>query len=369
MHRIVFFLFVAAVDFSSALHAQTPASPAAAVSTVKPATRGQADLNADLAAAKMKTTMEAIRNFVRPYEPTELGLTKDKSDELFMDFKISLMFPLLGHYPDQLTKDGKPWWRLGPFDSRHSAVLFSATIRGGQYIWSRPSAPVVEKRFNPQAIARLWFIKNPDLQRYVDVIYGHESNGQSVNLLERFNEQQDIYRKLEKHPNSDEARVHAARSARDSISRGWDYVGAEISWFWPSGKKANETADVSGAGKIKLRHFLDHGFLQRGKEEYNEWEGDGRRHPRSHYDGVMLQYTGVLKLVAEGVPGFTGRYTVTYTTGLTHPFQHSTWDFDVGATWRGLPLSIWYRRGYNSDLIDYYKESQSYGGKISIWQF
>lgn len=363
MGRAGFILIVLSIVAASHLAAQ-PARPAAA-------TRGQADLNTQLAASKAGTSVEAIRNFVRCYEPNELGLTRDKSDELFVDFKLSLMFPLIGEFVDQPRKSGapeSPWWRLGPFDSRHTALLLTATIRGGQYIWSRPSAPVVEKRFNPQLLARLWFVERPDLQRYVDVIYGHESNGQAINTLELFNEQADVFRKLEKHPTTDEARENARRSARDAISRGADYVGAELSWFWPSDKTARDVA-ISGVGRVKVRHFLDYGIFQRGKEDYNAWEGEGARHAREDYDGLMFQYTGVLKPLAEHLRWLTGRYTVTYTTGLAQPFQHSTFEVDLGATIRRLPLSFWYRRGYNSDLIDYYKENQSYGGRISIWEF
>lgn len=356
-----------------AARAQTASAP------TRPASANQvpslAESDARLSSAKSGREFEVLRNFVQPYEANELGLTRDKGDELFMDFKLSLMFPLIGSYSDQISPPTQaPLWSFGRFDSHHTAFFFSATVRGGQYLWSRPSAPVVAKRFNPQGILRLWFVGDRDRNRYLDLMYGHESNGQSIDKAARFNEQREIYRLLEDHPDTPDAFARATRNARDAISRGWDYLGTEFSWHALSEveiERHGRTTKVpfSRTAKIKLRHFLDDGLLQGKKEEYNDWEGDGPRRRRADYDGLMFQYTNVWRFAAEALPAFTGRYTLTYTTGLRQPFRHSTAEVDLGATLFRVPFSVWYRRGYNSDLIDYYKLTQSFGAKISIWDF
>lgn len=353
------------------LAARATEPTAAPAATVDP---GKADPDSTIAAARAGKPVDVIKNFVRAYEATELGLTRDKAEETFLDFKFSLMFPLLGEYadPSRPPAESAPWKRLGVFDTDHVALFFSGTIRGGQYIWSRPSAPVVEKRFNPQVFVRLWAVQDgrTDLDKYFDLIYGHESNGQSITTEDRFNEQMEIYRRLEGEPDSPAAVERARRSARDTISRGWDYVGAEWSWAWPARFTVRgRSIGISQVMRLKLRYFLSEGFLQQGAEEYHDWEGDGPRHRRQDYDGVMLQYTGVLQSVAKAAPVLTGRYQLTYTTGLTHAFRHSTAQLDLGASAWSRPFSFWYRWGYNSDLTDYYRHTKSFGFKISIWEY
>lgn len=304
-----------------------------------------------------------ILNFVRAYEPLKLGFTRDAGDELFMDFTLSLMFPLLGDYWDDPEK-GNPWWgrKDSLFNSQHTALFLSGTVRAGQYIWGRPSAPVVEKRFNPQAFVRFWIPHRgrESANKFVDVIYGHESNGQSIIAEDRFTEQREIYRKLEDEPDSPLAYERSLRSARDAISRGWDYVGVHASWSW------REERHVA---LVRIHEYLSGGILQDGAEQSNVWEGDGAPHRRRDYDGLSLQYTVLENSLIDNVPFLSGRTTFTYTTGLACPGQHSTFELDLGASvWR-RPFSVWFRYGYNSNLTNYYRRDSSFGGGISIWSF
>ncbi len=322
-------------------------------------------LNAPSApATTIKTEQEKVRNFARAYEPVQLGLTRDEGDEIFMDFTLSLMFPLLGDYWDA----EKPAWKQSGLTKKmyenHLAFFFSGTVRAGQYIAGRPSAPVVEKRFNPQVFLRYW-VPNDDgklsAHRYLDFIpYGHESNGQAISTLATFNEQREIYRQLESDPGSELAAKRSFLSARDTISRGWDYVGLEGSW----------STDDNNIFRIKVREFLPYGYLlQKGAEQSHDWEGYGPTHPRRQYDGLMFQYTGFGKPIKKYGRWLTGRYTFTYTTGLSHPTRHNTFQLDLGAEFWRRPVSIWLRSGYNSDLIDYYQRDNSAGLGISIWTF
>jgi hypothetical protein len=258
-----------------------------------------------------------ILAFVQPYEPIKLGLSQDEGDELFLDFTLSLMFPLAGTYASDQPLAGESEW--SKFNYQHFALFFSGTVRGGQYIWGRPSAPVVEKRFNPQLFLRWWVPDDAGREspnRFVDLIYAHESNGQSITSEERFNEQREIYRKLENFPDSQLAADRSLRSARDAISRGWDYIGVNASWSWRNERHV---------ALLKMREYLPWGLLQKDAEQSNEWEGDGPTHPRRQYD--------------------------------------------LGAALWRRPVSVWVRYGYNSNLTNYYRRDTSFGGGISIWAF
>lgn len=314
-------------------------------------------------AAAARQERADVLNFVRAYEPVKLGLTQDEGDELFMDFTLSLMFPLLGDYWDDPEKDN-PWWgrKDGFFNSQHTALFLSGTVRAGQYIWGRPSAPVVEKRFNPQLFLRFWIPHHgrESANKFLDVIYGHESNGQSITTEQRFLEQREIYRLLEDEPTSPLAIDRAHRSARDAISRGWDYIGVNASWSW------REERHVAW---VKVHEYLPGGILQDGAEQSNVWEGDGPTRPRRDYDGLSLQYTVFENALIDNVPFLTGRTTFTYKTGLSRPGRYNTFELDLGvALWR-RPFSLWFRYGYNSNLTNYYRRDHSLGGGISIWSF
>lgn len=327
-----------------------------------------------------------VPNFVRAYEPTEIGATWDEGDQRFMDFKFSAMFPLWASrdafYPpimEPAAADAaapRPGvYRLRDLDYGKWTLFFTGTIRSAQYIKTRPSSPVVGKRFNPQLLVRFWALDSnrnaTSVDKYFDVIpWGHESNGQSITKYPQYLEQWEIYRKLEGQPETDAARDNAELGARDSISRGWDYVGLEWGWSWrPQPAPGDPDRKISRKLRVKVRHFLPWGPAQGTAENYNDWEGDGDRFRRRHYDGLMLQYTSLGNPIAKYWEFFTGRYTVTFTTGLSQPLQHSTVELDVSAKIGALPLSIWARYGYNSDLVDYYRLNTSGGIRVSIWEY
>ena len=307
-----------------------------------------------------------ILEFVRPYEPVLFGLSRDEGDEMKLDFTVSLMFPLFGDYWDAMGLEPDRGWPTRKLYALHSAIFFSGTVRAAQYIAGRPSAPVVEKRFNPQLFWRYWIPDRQDhdrisTHRYLDFIpYGHESNGQSISTLESFNQQREIYRNLENDPASALAARRSFLSARDSISRGWDYVGLEGSWA---------SADDQHIYRLKVREFLPHGMLQGDAEQSHDWEGFGPTHPRRQYDGLMFQYVGFFHPVRKYTKFLQGRYALTYTTGLSHPGERNTFQLDFGASFFRRPISLWFRSGYNSDLIDYFQRDNSAGIGITIWSF
>lgn len=338
-----------------------------------PPTQTKTPTQAEIARSKDNTQ---VLGFVHAYEPLKFGLTQDEGDEPFLDFSLSLMFPLYGDYADGATKLQDLSW--GPYLKKHVAVFLSGTIRGGQYITAkfldargRPSAPVVEKRFNPQLFARLWLpgegLESPN--RFVDLIYGHESNGQSIANSVLYNRQRDIYRELEiggRDPLTltpaelEDVDTRATIAARDTISRGWDYLGVNASWSWKQERYV---------GSMKIRDYLPGGLLQQGAEQSYDWEGFGPTRPRRQYDGLTLQFTVFHRQLGEFGPVKFRRTTLSYMTGVSRPTRYNTVEADVGVTICRWPLSFWYRWGYNSNLTNYYRRMDSMGIGFSIWEF
>jgi hypothetical protein len=316
-----------------------------------------------------------IKDFVRPYEPTQLGFTKDDGDRPFMDFSFSAMFPISGAYP---AAEGRsfpelPKYTGRDFDFQKWNLFFSATIRGGQYIGTRPSSPVVGKRFNPQLFFRFWGRPDDDnktptsADNYLDFIFfGHESNGQSIGDPVAFNAQREVYRQIEPNPTSTVADERSRLSARDAISRGWDYVGLE--WAWGENRQSSDRK-LGMTARLKLRYFLPVGIAQGHAEQYEAWEGFPVGQPRRYYDGVTLRLSNTAAILNKAVPLFTGRQTLTYTTGYGKLGRHNTFEYEIGMKIGALPVSIWTRYGYNSDLTDYYLKGSSSGFRISIWDY
>src|SRR5690606_26791835 len=67
--------------------------------------------------------------------------------------------------------------------------------------------------------------------------------------------------------------------ARDSLSRGWDYLGLTWQRSW----------GTQWTSQLRTRHFLNDGPMQGLAEEDNTWEDAGdRQRPRRQYDGMSL---------------------------------------------------------------------------------
>jgi hypothetical protein len=307
-------------------------------------------------------TYALFKQIFRPYEPDTIGLTWDKGDGRFLDYTLSVMFPLAHNiypgphpYPQKGLFDFPGWRYLKPYP------YAAATLRGGQYIGTRNSAPVVGKRFNPLFAFRFWTVDSLNLKtategKFFEVLYAHESNGQWISSEATFNEQVTVFL----HDGNDPAK--ARLNARDSISRGWDYVGTQYGWESPAAKYAL---------RLKFNYYLEQGIFQKDAEQYASWEGDPEGRPRKFVDGVSARFT--VKLDARQSLrkwGLTdGRFAVTWNTGYVEPFRFNTWKFELGFTVLNLPFMGWYRTGYNSDLTDYYRKDHSAGIMLSFWNF
>ncbi len=295
---------------------------------------------------------------LQSYEPNTVGYRSDSNDVDYMDFKISLKYPLFhnGIYQD------KNHMGLGfPF------FYFTFTGQWAQYLGTRDSSPVIAKRYNPTLFGRYWLGSNHDS---IDLIFfGHESNGQSIDTLQVLNIQ-----RLEIASTGDDPEF-----ARDYLSRGWDYVGLD----WKNGHLFGRESWTS---YLKLKYFLETGVLQKDIEDYNPWEDYGREcdgsdesnwieeckrvndeNTRDNFDGITFIVKNDLHYEYSWLEG--NKIAFVYTTGYGEPFKNSTYRLEFTTTFVNVPIMIWGQTGYNSDLIDYYEKVDSFGIALELRNF
>jgi len=273
------------------------------------------------------------------YEPNTIGYTWDNDDVGFMDFKISVRYQL---FPDWTTKG----LNLVAKDlGRNYGLYFAFTGRFGQYIGTRESAPVIGKRFNPKIFLRRW--TDARHAGYLDLGYGHESNGQSVHAAGQYAEAQ--------------AAAERPEFANDQLSRGWDYI--ELVW-----KKASYASVDGLSSYVTLKYFLADGLLQGKPEEYNGLENSPQGKPRNQVNGVagLLKYTRPTEKwwILQDLKAAAG-----YETGYRRMFRYNTYRLELGTKVIQLPMNLWVQTGYGSDLAQYYKKVSSKGIEVQIGSF
>lgn len=278
---------------------------------------------------------------LRSHEDSLVGYRKDDNDVAFMDFKLSLMYPML-HNGEPNGSRGKPsFWGPLPYG------YFAFTGQFGQYIGTRSSSPVISKRFNPKIFGRYWLSEEGS---YVDFSYEHESNGQSIDTASAYQrKRQDLIASGE---NPD--------FAQDYISRGWDFLGVTLN-------KEINFLDATFSSTLKGKFFLDDGLLQQAKEEPQSWEGITEAHPRSEYDGLFLSLASNVRFKFGPIRGTKG--TLHFTTGYRNPLKRCSTRFEFLTKWWDFPLVLWGSSGFNNDLADYYERVGSYGVAFELKSF
>lgn len=288
--------------------------------------------------AENKNNMIGITPYLYRYEPSYVGFTHDNNgtDNAFLDFKISVMAPL---FPN--------WFNL---NTRYGNVLLAVTVRAGQY-FERDSSPVIGKQFSPILFYRHWgdSNKNED-SNYIDLGYGHESNGQSIYTLDQF--QQRI------------ASEQDPSRAIDYISRGWDYIELRIN-------RATILQDSKYQGYIDIKHFLDHGLLQSKSENFYSWETADQLKNINQVNGLKLT---IKKVHGKNYDLFhirTRDYktVLTYETGIGSPFEFHTVRIEEALRFFETPIMVWYQNGYSNDLAHYYQRTSSFGIAYEIGGF
>lgn len=253
-----------------------------------------------------------------PYEPTRLGWTNDDDDSGFIDVSISLKYPLRS---------------------------VARSLNAQDAVGTRPEECVEVLR-----------------ESYLQLVYAHESNGQSISEPEQYAA----------------AALAAARRGddpyvvNDSLSRGWDYVG--LTWKPPCAFCENDQRLWSNY--FTLRYFLDDGLLQGPAEEFHDWEplaAQGK--PRSQVNGLSvlskLQFHTCMDEDGRACRRWLGdaKLVVGYETGHEKPFRHNTFRLEAGAHLWGLPVTVWWQDGYANDLALYYVRGSTFGIGLDIGSF
>lgn len=239
-------------------------------------------------------------------------------------------------------------WEGGKQD-RFSA-FFAFSTRFSQYIETIESSPVVGKRYNPMGFLRTHF---DERQGYVDLGLAHESNGQSISTEEAYLAERQKYADSDGEPDF----------ARNSISRGWDYIFADWKHCWRS---CSRDYAFDGIGRfttgLEFQYYLDDGPFQGNPEEFNDWEGGSQR-KRKEYDGIGLSADYRINSGCLGINGFACSISWEYRTGYDGIFENSTNRVQVAVDkfWVLPAIGFWVQAGYNSNLVDYYESVDSFG--------
>ena len=278
------------------------------------------------------TELHAADPLLQSYEPTTMGYTKDNDDVPFLDFKLSVKYPI---FP-VLTNEH---------------IFFAFSGRFGQYIGTRASSPVIGKRFNPKLFLKFPFNDACRNCGYLDVGYAHESNGQKINTPEEFNEIQ----KGEAKPGF----------AKDYISRGWDYIEINVkNIHWLNEQNKFVTF-------LTVNYYLPNGLLQGQPEEYNSWENDNEGKRRASVNGLRALFKFGHNHDDDGSkrPVTDFKAALILETGYRDAFQNWTARGELATKIWKLPIMLWASNGYNSDLALYYKRVTSYGFTVEIGGF
>jgi hypothetical protein len=267
---------------------------------------------------------------LRNHEPIFAGYTWDSDDVGFVDFTISLQYPILAETLEEGNRYG-----LLPY--------FAFTARFAQYVGTRESSPVIAKRFNPKFFVRYALSDFPPSGEspdgYLDFEYAHESNGQSVDSAEGFQSLSDA--------------LGNAEYAKDYISRGWDYLG--LTWkHTKRWKPATMRLYVS-------RKWYCGCLLQGDMEQTFDFEEPRQITSIKQVSG----WRAVLTLDTGKENPLVDRAALILDTGTRDTFKYNTARIELGIpavkNVTGVPLVIWARTGYLSDLAQYYKKVSSFG--------
>jgi len=275
---------------------------------------------------------------IQNYEQNLIGYTFENDDEPFLDFTFSAsthVFPF-NYLINLIPEPKRP--RL--------YLRFAFTARFGQYIGTRYSNPVIEKRFNP-----FLFLQYSPKKKYkhsnIQLGYGHESNGQAIDDSLTFFEVASL-------PHND------VDNTKDHISRGWDYVALSVTTSLFPKKRTNYILEAA----VSLKYYLNKGFLQGYKEEYHSWETWADPSiTRNNINGIALS------AICHIDSSYVNKIQLSYETGILSPLQHSTVKILVALKFGNFPFALFYRYGYNGDLAQYGKVNGSIGMTIIIPSF
>lgn len=280
--------------------------------------------------------------------PNLLGWATDSGDEhSYFDINISLATPMFygtltdGDTNCDLTRKWLPYFGV------NMVAAFYAMPGDNRF-----SSPVIGKAFNPfiryrrfQAGHNIASKDKPEV-RYLDIEYGHISNGQSIATPGEFN--------------ATVVALGSFRSAQDYISRGWDYLGLN----WHAYYDAPFGHAKYGAVTANVRKYIGGIFQQSIEEYYPDIEEPRGIQARNQVGG--LRVSGKIVPI-EPIAGIGG-VALTLDTGLDEPFKRISGRIDMEICSNafnfeksGFALDLWARSGYDANLAHYYRRIDSVG--------
>lgn len=281
---------------------------------------------------------------LQDHGPNTVSIRQDRTDdeetESYIDFVIAQKFP--AWHDGCPPAEGTPI-RFAP------RLYFAFTGQFGFYaLGTRYSSPVIGKRYLPKVFVRQWLSSRGD---YIDFGYAHESNGQSIDTEASFLQRQADLIAQGENPNH----------ARDYLSRGWDYLEFV-------GKHRITKGQLLGRNTVyvQLKYFLPDGLFQGKPEEYYPWETDNGK-PRAEVDGISILFktSGIGKEWPRGT-----KFALQYTTGYQQVFRNNTWRVELSRRIADFPpFFLWFQKGYNADLVDYYRNTSSLGLGLEMRNF
>lgn len=301
---------------------------------------------------------KSVPVYLTDHEPNILGLRYDRDDDdMFLDFKISLQYPLFKGLFDWVAaaewnpESLKSICKNKLFDDCYPYLAF--TGRFAQYIdmgsYGRESSPVVSKRFNPKVFWR--FEKNQ--RYYVDLEYGHESNGQSTSDQPGFDALADQLEQRDKGERS---------HANDYISRGWDYWGITAKYI-PQRIHGRKLSLY-----LSMARYIGGIFQGDIEEYYPDFEPPRDITERQQVNGIrlMAKWKEDRKYFS-----WLGGYkiAVIYETGLEDTGKYNTAQLEMSTRLFDIPVMLWLRNGYSNNLAEYYKEMFSMGIALELRTF
>ena len=302
--------------------------------------------------------------------PNSLGYARELSGMAFLDANISIQYPLFFSR-----------FKGGCNEFFHTQPYLSYTGRFGQYIGDTNSSPVVTKTFNPEISLRIYSnISHPnetlnricteennlayhDLYQeshnissktrinYYDIQFGHLSNGQAIDNQQSLN---SLSQTMAIGGNTEFAKKY--------ISRGWDYYGiyGKFFNFFSDGSSGTETIEFG------LHRFIGGALTLQKVIEEDPWENPASSiNQLEQVKGLSLKYS--MNFLHNTIDSAS----FSYDTGLNNPFRYHTYKVEIGLLRQVLcvPLSIWYQKGFASDLAQYYSLVESFGIKATFTTF
>lgn len=214
---------------------------------------------------------------------------------------------------------------------------------------SRKSSPVINRLSNPEIHYRAYLSSKNQKQglfsKYIDVAFGHESNGQTLDI-----------NSYEAYRDNTQDGVHFV----DYISRGWDYLSAEYKYEY---NKKNCDAEYFSClyGHIYVRRFYNYGPLQKGIDDDIFWPDTVNTDAKiKYFDGIRL-ILGKEFPSEPGSPPDKG-YWINYRTGINKTGKYNSFTLnvrhDVGLFGFKLPVYLRYFNGYGKELTTYHERDR-----------